>query len=566
MRNRKIKLKLGPKLNLIVMGILLSLAVVIGVVVVQQVTSGIKEYAIEKVRGDLNLGKIYLDAKIPGDWEIKDDTLYKGNVQISGNFDIVDEIGEKTGDTVTIFMGNTRVATNVMIDGKRAVGTQVSDEVAQVVLEEQKDFFGEANVVGHKYMSGYTPIINNNGEVLGIFYVGAPQNIIDEIIGSFMTVFIIVLAASIVLSFVVCYIFTRKLTRRLTNISNVMDQAKEGDFTADIKDNVGDELSDLAHSFNSMKENLRGMLQHVVETAHQVASSSQELTAGAEQTTNATEQISNSMQEVVDGTEKQVKSIEESARAMEAVSVGMNHLANNTSVISESAIKTRNHAQNGGKLIEETVHQMNAIHHSVNESSEAIQLLDERSKQIGEITKTISDIADQTNLLALNAAIEAARAGEHGKGFAVVADEVQKLAVQSQHSSTQISELITAIKNEMNGTQQSMEHVKNDVMKGLGIVKKTEENFDGIINAVEEMEQQIVSVASISEEISASAEEVSTSVSGIENTTKNAIEHTQTVSASTEEQLASMEEVLASSNALSTMADSLMERVQKFKV
>lgn len=566
MRNRKIKLKLGPKINLIVIGIILSLAVVIGVVVVQQVTSGIKEFATEKARGDLNLGKSYLDAKFPGDWAIKDDKLYKGNVQISGNFDIVDEIGEKTGDTVTIFMGNTRVATNVMIDGERAVGTQVSDEVAQVVLEEQKDFFGEANVVGHKYMSGYTPIIDKNGEVLGIFYVGAPQNIIDETIGSFMTIFIIVLAASIVLSFVVCYIFTRKLTRRLTNISNVMDQAKEGDFTADIKDNVGDELSDLAHSFNSMKENLRGMLQHVVETAHQVASSSQELTAGAEQTTNATEQISNSMQEVVDGTEKQVKSIEESARAMEAVSVGMNHLANNTSVISESAIKTRNHAQNGGKLIEETVHQMNAIHHSVNESSEAIQLLDERSKQIGEITKTISDIADQTNLLALNAAIEAARAGEHGKGFAVVADEVQKLAVQSQHSSTQISELIMAIKNEMNDTHQSMEHVKNDVMKGLGIVKKTEENFAGIINAVEEMEEQIVSVASISEEISASAEEVSTSVSGIENTTKNAIKHTQTVSASTEEQLASMEEVLASSNALSTMADSLMERVQKFKV
>lgn len=566
MKNSNFKLKLGPKINLIVIGIILFLAVVMGVVVVQQVTSGIKEMATEKARGDLNLGKSYLDAKYPGDWAIKNDMLFKGNEQINENFDLVDELGEKTGDTVTIFQGNKRVATNVQVDGKRAVGTTVSDEVAQVVLEEKKDFFGEANVVGHKYMSGYTPIMDKNGDVIGIFYVGAPQKIIDETISSFMKIFIFVLALVIILSFVVCYIFTRRLTKRLHNISKAMEQAKQGDFTTEIKDHTGDELTELAENFNQMKENLRGMIHRVIETSHRVAASSQELTAGAEQTTKATEQITAAIQEVVAGTENQAMSIAESARSMEEVTVGMNNLASNTTTISESASKTRNHAQDGGKMIQETVQQMDTIHQSVNDSSEAIKLLDERSKQIGEITKTISDIANQTNLLALNAAIEAARAGEHGKGFAVVADEVQKLAVQSQQSSTQISELITAIKNDMIGTYESMEHVKSDVKKGLGIVQKTEENFAGIMSAVEKMEEEIINMASISEEISAGAEQVSATVNGIENVTKSSIKHTQTVSTSTEEQLASMEEILASANSLSSMADALIETVDKFKV
>lgn len=567
MRKTRFKLKLGQKINLIILAIILFLSVVIGIVVVQQVTAGIKEFATEKARGDLHLSMHYFDAQFPGDWEVKGDLLYKGNVKMNENFDIVDEIGEYTGDTVTIFLGNTRIATNVLkADGTRAVGTTVSDEVAHVVLTEQKEYFGEANVAGHTYVSAYTPLFNKAGEVIGIYYVGAPQHIIDQTITSFMKIFIVVLIIAIILSVLLSIWYTRRLKKRLNALSTALDNAKNGDFTTEIIDLAGDELSDVSASYNEMRINLQSMIQQVADTSNQVASSSQELIAGAEQTSKATEQITYAIQEVANGAEHQAKNIEETTRAFEEVTIGIGQLAENAAIISDSADQTSGQAKLGGEFVEKTAQQMDTIHSSVNKSSEAIQLLGESSNQIGEITRTITDIANQTNLLALNAAIEAARAGEHGKGFAVVADEVQKLAEQSQQSSKKISELIQTIQNDMGQTQHFMDQVKSDVQAGLGIVAKTEESFVEITNATEKMREQINEMAATAEQMSASAEEVSATVTGIMSITKQTSEHTQSVSASTEEQHASMEEVVASASTLSQMAEQLQEEISKFKI
>ncbi|WP_338001004.1 methyl-accepting chemotaxis protein [Neobacillus terrae] len=560
------RLKLGTKINLIVLSIVLLLSIIIGIVVVSEVTKGIKSFAVEKAKGDLSLSYRYIKDKFPGDWEIKNGKLYKGDYSFNNSLDIVDKIAKDTGDTVTIFQGETRIATNVIVNGKRNIGTQVSQEVGDVVIKEGKNYYGEASVSGKIYQTAYMPLKNNSGETMGILYVGAPQTIIDEILSSFLTKFIILVISVIIISVLIILWFTSRLKKRLEAISSALENAGKGDFTTVVMDDAGDELSDLSESYNNMRDNLSNMIKIILETSEQVAASSEELTAGAEQTSKATEQITEAIQQIASGSDTQTQSIEESSKALEELTLGIANIAESSATIAENGTQTSQRAKQGEKFVQETADQMNMIHSTVNDTGNIIMLLNERSKQIGDFSKLITEIANQTNLLALNAAIEAARAGEHGKGFAVVADEVRKLAEQSQDSSSQISELIKHIQNDMDRSNDSMDMVKKEVQNGLGIVSKTQDSFEEILNSMNEMGEQIDGMAATAQQMSASTQEVSATVAGVTSISKESSMHSQNVAASAEEQLASMEEISASAYNLSKMAEDLQDTVSKFRI
>lgn len=560
------KFKLGAKINLLVLAVILSLSAITGFVAQKEITSGVEEFAIEKAKGDLRFAYRYINAKYPGDWEVKGDKLYKGTTLINENYRIVDEIGEDTGDTVTIFLNDTRVTTNVMVDNKRAIGTKVSDEVAETVLKNGKNFYGEANAAGNIYQAAYMPIQDTQGETIGIFYVGASQEIIEKIISSFLVTLTIVLLVVIALSTLAVILFTNKIKKRLSIMTTALHLAGNGDFTKEVDDKTGDEIGDLSRSYNQMTNNLKDMMSKVIMASEHVASSSEELTASAEQTSKATETITESIQEVANGAEQSTVSVNETATAFEEVTTRVQSIAENASFVSEISSQAQQKAKEGGEYVSKTVTQINSISQSVNESGAVLKSLDKRSQQIGNISGVISGIAEQTNLLALNAAIEAARAGEHGKGFAVVADEVRKLAEQSRESSSQITTLIHDIQQDMIRSNKSMEQVTFDVKDGLEIIQDTENNFKEILAYMEKLADQINDMAATTEEVTASIEEVTSAVVEISNISNETSLHSQNVAASAEEQLASMEEITASANSLSSLAEDLQEIISKFKV
>lgn len=559
--------KFATKINVLVIGVLLSFSVAIGLVVQTQVTKGVKEMAISKAKSDLELGFYTLDQKYPGEWSMVDDQLYKGDTLVNGNFAMVDEIAAITGGTVTIFQNDTRISTNVTLDNnQRAIDTQASNEVIQTVLEQNKNYYGEAIVAGTKTQTAYQPILDQQGNTIGMWYIGVSEVFVDKIISTITISLVIVLVVGAVLAVIVFLWFTKQIKKRLDAVAEAMEKAGEGEFRTTLHDKSKDEFGQLAQNFNKMKDNLRFLIQQVSETSSSVNSQSEELTQAASQVKAGSQQIAVTMQEMASGSESQANNASNLSVIMENFSSKVKESNANGESIVESSNEVLSKTVKGSKLMEESVHQMATIDQIVQEAVQKVKGLDGQSLEISKLVSVIKDIADQTNLLALNAAIEAARAGEHGKGFAVVADEVRKLAEQVGVSVTDITEIVHNIQKESSGVVKSLQGGYQEVEKGTEQIKTTGETFEDINKAVKEMVANIKSVTENLSVMATNSQEVNDSVQEIAAASEEAAAGVEQTSAASQQTSSSMEDVAGSSEELAKLAEELNGLVQKFRL
>ncbi|MGM9948558.1 MAG: methyl-accepting chemotaxis protein [Lysinibacillus sp.] len=372
---------------------------------------------------------------------------------------------------------------------------------------------------------------------------------------------------TLLLAVVIGWFVSVKIAGPLQKVTKATRAMAKGDLTIEqVQVKNKDELGELADSFNGMRLNLRNLVRQVYASAEQVAASSEELMASAEQTTEATNQIAASIQEVASGSKKQEVSTDESSQAMQEMMADVQLVTAATATVANVSSEATKEADEGDVALQRVVIQMDKINESTNDSALVIQQLEERSSAIVEIIEVITGIADQTNLLALNAAIEAARAGEHGKGFAVVADEVRKLAVQSKNSADQIAGLIGEIRTDTKHAVRTMEKGTDEVASGIAVVQEAGAGFKRIQSSISQMSHQIQEISAVAQRMSASAEQVHMSIGQVANVAKQTSQNAGTVAATSEEQLASMEEITTSSAALSKRAEELLTQINQFKV
>lgn len=376
---------------------------------------------------------------------------------------------------------------------------------------------------------------------------------------------VIVLIIAIIIGTIAVIFVIKSILKPINKLKEIAITISNGDLTKDINIQSHDEIGQLGQAFKTMQKSLIGLVKEVDQSAEQVAASAEQLTASTEQTSAATQEVATAIQEVATNAEKQTTDLNKNVESIHQVSEGITQITENSMKVSDLAYRTTIQADEGGKAVKSTVDQMSSIHQSVIESNTMIESLSERSKEVSSILNVITEIADQTNLLALNAAIEAARAGEHGKGFAVVADEVRKLAEQSQKSAKEIHGIVQKIQEETSNSVRIMSIVTNDVKTGVQVSTEAIEKFNQILKSTEEMTPQLEDVSAIAQQMSASIQEVTVTAQELSSLATENSATSEEVAASTEEELASMEEITSSAEALSSMAETLRQSISRFK-
>ena len=377
---------------------------------------------------------------------------------------------------------------------------------------------------------------------------------------------VITLLASFI-SAMIAMVFSKLIADPIANIADQASIIATGDFTksTDIIIKSHDEVGRLQKDFKNMADMLKSTMDQIGQATAQVAASSAQLEASAEQSAQGAGHVAATVAEVAEGAMDQVNAVDTTVQVVKEIGEEINHIADNASDVVTLSKEATAAAVDGGKAINHAIDSITNINDIVQDTATVIRSLGAFSDKISQIVDTISDIASQTNLLALNAAIEAARAGEQGRGFSVVAEEVKKLAEQSEGSAGDISDIIKEIQSQIHYAIDKMDKSAKEVSTGQDVVLAAGDSFKIIQNQIDNVNQAVQGITGIVQQLSTSSSNVISSVEQIRNISQETAANSQTISAATEEQSAGMEEIASSAEALAQLSNQLEDTLKKYK-
>ncbi|UJX42229.1 cache domain-containing protein [Desulfovibrio sp. JY] len=454
----------------------------------------------------------------------------------------VDHMRKTLGVEATIFSGATRISSTIMDGGHRVIGTTTTDaQVNREVLGQGKPVFRELTLFGRPFVSVYWPLTDADGRPVGIGFVGKGMHELAAALAAVNRSAGLAAGAVVLVLAGLGFFFSRRFTRPIQALAAFSEAVAAGQLDAELTITQNDEVGDLSKALHSMVGTLRtkiGEAEAATQKAREESDKARSAQATAEEARQkgeaarregilhaaarlgevvtiverATDALRGRIEQSRQGSDIQSQRVGETATSMEEMNATVLEVAQNASQAAATADQAKGKAEGGAAIVSEAMDRIAAVRDQTLTLKHDMGQLGEQAQGIGAIIGVINDIADQTNLLALNAAIEAARAGEAGRGFAVVADEVRKLAEKTMSATKEVSEAIHGIQQ---GTRTNVDNMERAVAETAEATVKAQESGEAlgaIVTLVESAADQVRAIATATEEQSSATEEINRSI------------------------------------------------------
>jgi methyl-accepting chemotaxis protein len=363
------------------------------------------------------------------------------------------------------------------------------------------------------------------------------------------------------------FFMARRITKPIVKVTEIATKISEGDLTVTVQETKSnDEIGRLLNVENRMVTNLKNVISEVHLAAQSVSSSAQQIAASGTELNSSVQQIASTVDQISRGSESQAQGLTKSKQIVEELSGTMSVLARNAVESVEVTKKVGGLSEKGTESAKEAGERMNKIITVTNESAQKVRSLAQKTNEITTVLDVIKQIADQTNLLALNAAIEAARAGEAGRGFAVVADEVRRLAESSAKSSEEIDTKLKQIQDDAQIVVEDIETSATEVNQGKMVIESSLKALDEIATQIRGISDNVKSLSDAAQSEVAKVKEVAANATEIAAVAEENASATEEASAAVEQQTAQTQEIAVSANQMSELAEQLQKLISKFKI
>ena len=496
----------------------------------------------------------------------KNNKLWNNEYNVTEDTEYVDKVKQDTGVVLTVFFGDIRYMTSVTKeDGSRALLTQAGPAVVEKVVKNGEEFFAEnVDVVGQPYYAYYIPIYNAGSDApVGMVFAGKAEATVNSVINSLITGIVVVAIIMIVLSGLLILVITNSISKGIGFGVKALTKVADGDLTIEIDDKLvakKDETGDIVRAIENLKQKLTAIINDIVGHSNDVNDNAARLGEDSKQTSESIEQVERAVNEIADGATSQAN---DTTKATESV-IKMGNLVEETNEDVSKLTRVSKEMEATGKAAADKLNDQTKV--AIKTIYEETTSTNEAAKQISEAIALITSIAEETNLLSLNASIEAARAGDAGRGFAVVASQIQKLAEQSNESAGKIEEIANGLMTQSQHVVDTMDEVNTIIGQQNEIIVDSAECFKQVLEGINESRDHINAISTNMEGLNESRQSVVDVVSNLSAIAEENAASTEETSASTTIVTQTVQQIADSALELTEIAGKLEESVKVFKV